>query len=467
MTAEARKTKTKTSLRPGWWPRAMSLLLFTALVAGCAPAIAPPVLTAPRYPNYLLPTLSPPDPKQADLVRRHEAAWQSFQTGDVGLAEREFLALLKRSPQFYPSEAALGYLELARAQHGAALERFDRVLQSQASYVPALAGRGEALLALNREADALTTFEAVVKLNPQLVEIARRVEILRARAAQENVAAASRAAVAGRLEEAAELYEKAIAASPDSAFLIRDLADVEAKQGKTDQALARYRKAIELDPSDAASRIRVAEMLDMRGDLEGALAVYGEADAVESSTEVRRRMAALEARLAYLRLPSEYRAIPDARSITRGDLAALIGIRLEALLSRAAAQPVVITDERNHWAARWVMATAQAGILEPFDNHTFQPRNVVKRSDLAQAVSRILKIVAASRPALLKEWQGRQQKMPDVGVSNLHYADASLSVAAGILPLTDAGLFELSRDVSGAEAIGAITRLESLYKAEP
>ena len=83
------------------------------------------------------------------------------------------------------------------------------------------------------------------------MEVGRRVEVLRARAAQENVASARRAAQANRFDEAAALYEKAIAASPDSAFLVRDLADVEAKQGKTDQALARYRRAIELDPSDS------------------------------------------------------------------------------------------------------------------------------------------------------------------------------------------------------------------------
>ena len=78
-------------------------------------------------------------------------------------------------------------------------------------------------------------------------------------------------------------------------------------------------------------------------------------------------------------------------------------------------------------------------MIEPYENHTFQPRNAIMRSDLAQAVSRLLKIIAASRPALLKDWQSRQQKMADVGVSNLHYADASLSVVAGILPLTEVG----------------------------
>ena len=176
------------------------------------------------------------------------------------------------------------------------------------------------------------------------------------------MASARRAAQANRLDEAVALYEKAIAASPESAFLVRDLADVEAKQGKTDQALARYRRAIELDPSDAASRIRIGEILDARGDIEGAMKMYQEASNLEPSPELRRRMAALDSRLAYLRLPAEYRAIPESPSITRGELASLIGLRLEALLSSVVAQPVVITDVRNHWASNWIMATAQAGV---------------------------------------------------------------------------------------------------------
>ena len=100
--------------------------------------------------------------------------------------------------------------------------------------------------------------------------------------------------------------------------------------------------------------------------------------------------------------------------------------------------------------------------MEPFENHTFQPETAVQRSDLAQAVSRLLKIIAAAQPDRLRDWQSRQQKMSDVGVSNLHYADASLSVAAGILQLRPGDQFELSQPVSGAEAIEAISRLEGL-----
>jgi tetratricopeptide (TPR) repeat protein len=437
--------------------------LFVVFLAGCARPAAPPVVTTPRYPDYIFPTLTQPDPKQADLLRDHDAAWRWFQAGELARAESGFAAVLKRSPQFYPSEAAIGYLDLARKNFEQAVERFDRVLQSNSAYVPALVGRGEALLALSREPEALAAFEAAVKLDPQLQTIARRVEVLRARAQQENVAAARKAAQSNRLDEAARLYEQAIAASPDSAFLVRDLAEVEAKQGKTEQALARYRRVVEMDPTDAASRMRIGEILDAQGDLEGAMKMYTEANNLEPSAELRRRMAAIDTRLAYLKLPAEYRAIPGQPSITRGDLASLIGIRLSALVERAPAQAVVITDARNHWASEWIMATAGAGLMESYENHTFQPRNPVQRSDLAQAVARMLKVIAAGRPQLLKDWQSRLQKMSDVGVSNLHYADASLSVAAGIIPLVDGSSFQLTRPVSGAEAIDVITRIERLY----
>src|SRR4029077_3154857 len=129
---------------------------------------------------------------------------------------------------------------------------------------------------------------------------------------------------------------------------------------------------------------------------------------------IRQRIAALEARAAYLRLPVEFRELGDQPTMTRGDLAALLGIRLEELLAAAPAQGALMTDTRNHWAAKWIMEVVGAGGMDAYDNHKFQPRTSVRRSDLAQAVSRLLKLIAARHPLLLKDWQSRQAKMSDV-----------------------------------------------------
>src|SRR5262245_66341098 len=95
------------------WPKAVVLsLALCAATAGCARTVAPPVVTTPRYPDYIFPGLSQPDPKQAALLRDHDAAWRWFQAGDLARAQSGFASVLKRSPQFYPSDTALGYLAL-------------------------------------------------------------------------------------------------------------------------------------------------------------------------------------------------------------------------------------------------------------------------------------------------------------------------------------------------------------------
>jgi len=444
---------------------AASVLLLTFVMTACGAKLPPAVVGPPHYPEFIFPALMASDPRLAELSGMHQSGWQALQAGDADAAERTFQAVLKKSAAFYPSDTGLGYVALARSQYPEALSHFERVLKDRPDYVPALVGRGQTMLSLSRDEDALASFEAALRVDSSLPDLSRRVEVLRARAAQDNVAAARSAAQAGRLDEAIQAYEKAIAASPQSGFLFRDLADIEVKQGKTDQAMEHYRTSIQLDPADVSSRVHVAEMLDAKGDVEGAMAMYTEAFGLEPSGDIKRRITVLEERAAYLKLPAEYRALPDSPSITRGDLAAVIGIRLGALIAAAPAQVELVTDIRNHWAAPWIMSVTSAGVMDAYENHTFQPRNTIQRTDLAQAVSRLLKLIASRDPALLKEWQGRQAKMADVGVSNLNYADASLAVSSGVLSLAEGGLFQLSRPVTGAEALDAVTKLEHLYNA--
>ena len=53
----------------------------------------------------------------------------------------------------------------------------------------------------------------------------------------------------------------------------------------------------------------------------------------------------------------------------------------EALKAAREERPdVVVTDIRNHWAAPWITMVARAGVIEPFPNHTFQPRAVFSMS---------------------------------------------------------------------------------------
>ena len=431
------------------------------LIAGCAARAVAPVLPATlAHPEYLYPAVpdaqrSTPEGLGVDL------GWRYLQNNDLRSAEREFSAALKRREAFYPARTGAGYVALARDDHDRALEAFDAALTVNGAYVPALVGRGLTLLEARREAEALAALEAAVAADPSLADVRSRVDVLRFRGLQETIEGARRAAAAGQVNEARAAYTRALTASAESGFLHRELGMLERKAGETAVALGHFRRAVELDDTDAVSLTEMARLLDAAGDVAAAEAAYRRAAALEPSPELDAAIAAVAARTREARLPAEFRAIPNASPITRGELAALIGVRLEALIKGAGRRTVVVTDVRGHWAQPWIDAVLTAGVLEPFENHTFQPRQRVRRADLAGAARRLVELVAARDPAL-RARLAQRPKIADMGPAHLDYAAVSVAVAAGVMPLLEGDRFQVSRAVTGAEAIEVVDRIRQL-----
>ena len=444
--------------------RTLSLsLVLVALTTACAPktAAVPPV-GPPKFPEFLFPE-PPAGVGTPAALERHDLGWRWLQAGDPRAAERNFTAALKEMPAFYPSEAGLGYAALARKDHKAAAGHFDRAVVGNPRYAPALAGRGEALLALGERELALQSFEAALASDPRLETLRSRVEVLRFRGLQDDLAEARKLADSGRLPEARAAYEAAIAASPQSPFLYRELAMVERREGNLDAALSHAQKATELDPNDSRSNVIVGEIHEARQEYDKAIASYTAALTLEPNDELAAKVETLRDRAAFEAMPAEYKAIEAAPAVTRGELAALMGVRLDALLKRSRGRnAVVMTDTRGHWAALWILNTVRAGLMEVYSNHTFQPDSAVRRGDLAQAASRALALVAAERPRLAAAWRNPKRRFPDLSPGHLSYPAAAVAVEAGVMTTLEDGSFGLTRAVTGAEAVAAVRVIEEL-----
>jgi tetratricopeptide (TPR) repeat protein len=436
---------------------ALGLLL---LGAACATRTVPPVVTAPRHPDFMFPAL--PEGAAPALASGIERGWQ-FLRGDLRNAEREFAAALKAVPKSAPAETALAYVELAGGDADQAVPHFDRALSAAPQYVPALVGRGQALMNLKREGDALASFEAALKADPTLIDLQARVDVLRFRATQDLLARAKTATDAGRLDDARVAYEQAIAASPESPFLYRDLAAVERKAGQPAAATEHLRKAISLDPADARALASLGEILEEQGDVVGALASYEKARGIDPGAVPAAVLERARDRAALLKLPAEYAAIPGAPRATRADVAALIGVRLEALVARATQRQVVITDVRGHWAQAWIQAVVRASIMDTLPNYQFDPGGMVRRGDLARTVSRVLSLIGAVRPAVAARWEKAQVVASDVPPAHLSYQAVSAAVASGVMSL-EGGAFGLLQPVTGADVVDVIGRLEALAR---
>jgi len=430
-------------------------------LAACAPKAPLAAPGPPKHPEFVFPAA--PAGTSGAQFQRLNRGWQFLQLDDFRNAEREFGAALKQQPSLYSAETAMAYLALARGNDKDAVDRFERALKAEATYVPALIGRGQALLELDRPGDALASFEAALASDPSLTDLRTRVNVLRVRSQQDLLARAKSAAAARRWDVAKSAYQQAIAASPESAFLYRELAIIEQQAGEPDQALAHFRRAAALDASDAKSVAAIGGILERQGDVTGALAAYERARAVDPGEVPEKVVERVREAIKLLGLPAEYRAIPGEASLTRAHIASLIGVQLEPLIERAKPQPVIITDVRNHWAQPWIVPVVRAGIMDTLPNYEFEPARPVRRGEFAATVSRVLTLIGALKPQLATQWQSAHVTIADVPPSHLSFPAVSLAVASGVMPL-DGSDFDLLRPVSGAEAMDVIGRLDALAR---
>jgi tetratricopeptide (TPR) repeat protein len=431
------------------------------LVSACAPKAPPVVPGPPKHPEFVFPAVAQGAP--AALQQRLGRGWQYLPIDDFRNAEREFTAALKQQPSFHPAETALGYLALARGNDKDAVDRFERALRADAAYVPALIGRGQALLELDRPEEALASFEAALASDPSLTDLRTRVNVLRFRSQQDLLARAKSAAAARRWDEARAAYQQAIADSPESAFLYRELGMVEQQAGQLDEALTQFRRALQLDAADARSQAAIGGILERQGDLSAALSAYERARSIDPAEVPESVMVRLREAITLAGLPEEYRAIPEEASLTRAQVASLIGVRLEPLIGRAQPRQVIITDIRSHWAEQWIAPVVRAGIMDTLPNYEFEPGRRVRRGEFAATVSRLLTLIGALKPQLAGKWQDARVQIADVPASHLSYPAVSLAVASGVMPLDD-GNFDLLRPVSGTEAMEVIGRLDALAR---
>lgn len=440
--------------------RLTGVVALLALVVACTPP--PAVVTTPatpQHPDFVYPATPEGTPKAtADRLAR---GWRLLQANDLAAADREFAAVLSTNRDFAPARAAAGYTALAQKRAGDAVAQFDAATPAGKPYAPALVGRGLALLALTREEEALASFEAALVADAAIPDLAERVATLRVRVVQDRIGRAERAAAAERWDEARAAYRAAIEASPDAAFLYRDLAAVERRAGRPETALELARAALVYDADDARAHLIIGDVLAERREFDEALAAYRKAAALEPSPAIDATIARVRERAREAALPSQYRAIPERPQATRGDLAALLGVRLTAL-SRAPQRQVVVTDVRGHWAESWIQTVARSGAMEVYPNYTFQPDAPLRRLGLADTVSRALAVL---RPAAtVAGWDATAVTVTDVPAEHLAYPAVRRAVASGVLRL-EGGAFNLLRPVTGAEVVDVVGRLSAMAGA--
>jgi tetratricopeptide (TPR) repeat protein len=445
--------------------RRVGVVALAATLAACVSTNPPPVAVpgAPRYPDYPVPDVPSTLTAPPDVRLQHDQAWQRLQSGDLPGAAREFQAVVTRMPGFYPSEAGLGFALLAQRQYEPAAAHFSAAAGWNDRYLPAWEGLAAAQLAAGNEAAAMVSLEKALAIDPSREASRNRLALLHLKQVQTLLDTGRAARADGRWMDASAAFERALALSPSSGAILRELAFVETARGALDAAEAHARRAIELDAADAVAYATLGEVLEARGRYVDAAEAFASAARIDPRPAWKERSTTLRDRADLMAIPSELRTLASAATVTRAQTAALVGIRLAGVIGQAPRRVTdVATDVQGHWAAPWILAVTQAGVLEVFPNHTFQPQGILRRSDLAQVVAQMLGLVASRRPADVASWKAGRPAFVDLPATNVYYPAAALAVSAGAMTVADGHRFGPLLNATGADVLAAISRLEQI-----
>jgi tetratricopeptide (TPR) repeat protein len=433
-------------------------------LAGCASSPSPPVAGAPRYPTYAFPDIPQSLAVSADVSERHRIAWARLQDGDLRGATRDFSGILRATPGFYPAEAGMGYVKLADKEYREAAVYFQGVTAKSPSYLPAWIGLSEAEIADGRDVEAIAAMEKVLALDPRRGDVKSRLELVRFREVQRLIEAGQRHRAARRYPEAKASFEQALAVSPSSTASLRELILVATAAESVLDAEGYARRVVQLEPNEAIAHAELGEILERQSKLREAAAAFARAASLDARPDWRERAASLREKADLAAVPREFGDLSNAAAVTRAQVAAFVGLRLGTALDAAPRrQAAIATDLRSHWASPWIAKVTQAGVMDVFPNHTFQPSGTVRRGDLAQIVAAMLGFPAVSRLPEASRWRAARPRFSDLPTNNVFYRPAALAVAAGTMT-ADGGAFNATRPASGADLSAAVTRLEQLLE---
>ncbi|MEE3202567.1 MAG: tetratricopeptide repeat protein [Acidobacteriota bacterium] len=443
------------------WP----LYVIVCLVSiSCATRV--PVVGTPEYPNFIFPEV--PTTYGGQLERQDQQdAWAFLQTGDLSGAKSRFEELLEVDRSFFPAVAGLGWVHLASGQFQEAATQFRLALDQKEDYVPALVGHGDALYRLDDISNALKSFQFALAIEPSLLRVQRIVAELSLQVMTERLVEARQFGEEGRLADSEQAYRQVIDASPDSAFLYVELARIKQQQNELPEALIAIERALALDDTDAEAFILQGDLFESNGELEMAVSAYARANAITPSELTAEALSRIRGALREVGLPAEYREIERKVEITRGELAALLGVALADLLRDVGSgrSTPIFTDTRDYWASQWVIEVARAGVMQVDGRYQFEPGRVVRRGDLAEIVAATLLLIAEFDSELGRRWRAASPPFTDLTTGHLNFESASIAVGADVLELDENDRFFPTRVVSGRDAADVVATLTGLFEA--
>ncbi len=391
-----------------------------------------------------------------------DEAWQSLKIGDPERAEKALSRLGPANPLNY---AGLAYLRFQAGNLEAARTGFREALKLDPDLVIAYVGLAQIAEAEGQEDQALSQYREILKRAPGHPWAEPRFEALRKSKTQEALDEAGEAYGAKDTEGAKKAFLRATFYSPDSVEANLSLARIYRSEKNMESAVIHYKAASAADPKNRSLLKEYAETLFAADQFGRSLDVYELlAEQDPGNKEVQERIEGLKNRLGIYELPSLYNAIPASPAIAREDLAALIAVKFKGEIDGSELAPPILVDISISWASKFILKVTSLGIMDSFENHTFLPRKLVNRAEMAEILVRLVNALKNKGHRFTAQIPPDKIRISDVPPENFYHAPITQVVSYQIMDLTPLRTFQPDAVVSGKDAVKILDIVLALIK---
>lgn len=389
-------------------------------------------------------------------------AWDTLKASRTEQARKLVAKLGTASPVY---AVGLAFADLLAGDLAAAEKGFQASLRSFPDMTPARIGLAQIYESRRERDKVFNEYREILKTDPENRWARPRFESLRDDFVKGSMADARTALASGDRESAKREFLKVLFYAPETTAAHLDLARIYKQEKNAPSALLHFKAVMNGRTADKAVLREYAEYLAESGELGQSLDVYDRLAALEpQDAAIAKRIEELKGKLGIFELPSQYATIPALEAVTREDLAAVIGVKFGDFLDAPGRRTKILVDISLSWAQRYIVKAASLEIMSVFDNHTFQPRRIINRAELADTAVRLIGVLQARGAKFVPLVETRRIQVADVSADNYYSQAITRALAFQVMTLTPERMFEPERTVSGREAIRTMDLILGLAK---